>query len=301
MKKFLILALSAALLAAFFGCGSPKEQVKPEGEEILLALPDPTNAATPTGEENSKMYKFSGDAFTKIQEANPGSTLEITYTANVTYAIGEAGWIDKDNAGPVISGNGSKQTVHYDIEDLVLGTDNFTLHIFNGATLLEVILFAVPEGYEVKKNELATAGATKIVLPQGHKIPGRGDLSKVDYKKIREATGKTLVFYFDDKADTESGILKFGPKSGAPYNHFGINEDVEKDGIIGLTDKTGWKHANLTDNEKVRKIEYTVADINASFPAAETNKTKPTEVYNKLEINNDASGKEGTLLYIELK
>ena len=306
MKKFLILALSAALLLALFGCGSPKEKEsddkdKPSADLIKtpLELPGSTNADTATtGEAGSKMFKFIGDDFTKINEANPGSKLEITYNATVTYAIGEAGWIDKDNAGPVISGNGKKQTVHYDIEDLVLGTEDFTLHIFNGATLLEVILYLAPEGYEVEKNELATAGATKIVLPKGHKITGRGDLSKVDFKKITTAADtKKLVFYFDDKADTDSGILKFGPKSGDPYKHYGIDSD----GSIGLDDKHGWRRAELTDNEKVRKIEYTAAEIKASFAPAAADFKNPKAVFNKLEVNNDASGAEGELLYIELK
>jgi len=227
----------------------------------------------------------------------PGSQISITCETKVEYAVGEAGWISRENAGPVISGNGKTVTVYYDVEDLVLGDDNFTLHIFNGAKLLEVTLGAAPEGFEVEPNPIATEGATKIVLPQGHKITGKGDLSKVDYKKIRNATGKTLVFYFDDKADTESGILKFGPKYSdidGNYEHYGIGADGKP--VIG---NDGWRNAALTDKKEIRKIEYTVAEINAAFPLAEADyKKKP---FDKLEINNDASGKEGELLYIELK
>ena len=312
MKKFLILALSAALLLALFGCGSPKEDDKGppaeigDLEEIPLTIPDkgPKIDSKITRENNSYMYKFTGDEFEKIKGALPGSKLSITYKFNETYAAGEVGWIDTNNAGPVFSGNGGKNTVYYDIEDLVYEGDTFNLHIFNGAELLEVTLYAAPPDYDVKKNELATEGAIKIVLPQGHKIQGRGDLSKADFKKITAAAGKTVWFYFDDKADTESGILKFGPKSYYPpdndYKHYGINQDTA-DGIIGLDDKHGWRHAELTDNEKIRTIKYTVADINAAIAAATTDYGKTTALFNKLEINNDASDKQGKLLYIEVK
>ena len=83
MKKFLILALSAALLTAFFGCGSPKEPEKekpPEGTVITeFDLPTPANETTAnTGEAGSKMFKFIDADFTKIQGALPGSQLSIT-------------------------------------------------------------------------------------------------------------------------------------------------------------------------------------------------------------------------------
>ena len=295
MKKFLILALSAALLTAFFGCGSPKEpaaEKPPEGTENFvesdLPLPTSTNAATAdTGENNSKMFKFVGDDFTKIKEANKGSQLVIKYKANVKYACGEIGWKSGSDAGPVISGNGTgkTQTVFYNVEDLVIGDEDFTLHIFNGATLDSVVLRAAPDGYEPKSNPKATAGATKIVLPQGHDIPGRGDLSKADFKKITTASG-SLVFYFDDTADTESGILKFGPKQGDPYKHWGIDSD----GSIKDEAGRGWRVVDAT----TRTITYTVAEIKAAVTAAGAG-------FNKLEINNDASGKQGVLLYLELK
>jgi len=298
MKKFLILALSAALLTAFFGCGSPKEpeqklpgDINEDFEEIFFEpLPDSTNAATAnTGENGSKMFKFTGDDFTKIKSAIPGSYLEVKYSATVAYAVGEIGWIDIANAGPVISGDatGKTQTVYYNVEDLVIGDADFTIHIFNGATLKGVTLYAAPEGYVPKANDKATAGATKIVLPMGHKIPGRGDLSKADFKKITTAaSGSTLVFYFDDTAATDSGILKFGPKQGDPYKHYGIDTD----GTIKDESGKGWRVADAT----TRTITYTVAEIKAGV-------TEAGPGFNKLEVNNDASGAQGVLLYIELK
>jgi len=301
MKKFLILALSAALLLALFGCGSPKEDDKgipgvnapPAGtenfEEIALTLPSPTSPETDTGENGSKMYKYTGEDFTKIKEALPGSYVAVTYKATVTYAVGEIGWIDASNAGPVISGKddkGKNQTAYYNVEDLLLGTDNFTVHIFNGATLADVTLYAAPPDYDYKGNDKATAGATKIVLPQGHNIIGRGDLSKVDFKKITTAASGTLVFYFDETADTESGILKFGPKKGSPYKHYGIDSD----GSIKDESGKGWRVVN----SETRTITYTVAEIKAGV-------TEAGAGFNKLEINNDSSGKEGVLLYLELK
>jgi len=276
------------------GGGNEPLPVEPEGfEENVFALPVYISAdKTTTGEYNSKLYKFTGDDFTKIKNANPGSQISITYNATVNYAIGEAGWIDINNASPVISGDGTgkRQTVNYDIADLVLGTDNFTIHIFNGATLADVTLHAAPEGYEPLKNQKATAGATKIVIPQGHMIIGRGDLSKADFKKITTAASGSLVFYFDDTTDTESGILKFGPVSKDPYKHYGISND----GTI-VDGSEGWRAINAA----TKTITYNVSDIKKAVTDART--YFPSGTFNKLEINNDASGREGVLLYIELK
>jgi len=295
MKKFLILALSAALLTAFFGCGSPKEPEKekpPEGTVITeFDLPTPANETTAnTGEASSKMYKFTGESFTAIKDASPGSYLEITYTSTVAYAVGEMGWKSITDAGPVISGNGTgkKQEVKVYVEDLVLGDADFTLHMFNPSELKGVSLYAVPESVGPEKNPNATAGATKIVLPLGHKIPGRGDLSKADFKKITTATSGTLVFYWDDKTNTETGILKFGPKQGDPYKHYGISKET---GTI-TEGNDGWRPV---DSAEAKTVTYTVTEIKTSVGAAGNS-------FNKLEINNDTEGnKEGVLLYIELK
>ena len=302
MKKFLILALSAALLLAFFGCGSPKEK-EPEGppagtenfEEIALTLPDSTSAAkADTGENNSNMYKFSTEDSAKIKGANPGSRLAVTYQADVDYAVGEIGWLDKANAGPVISGDGSKkkQTAYIDVVFLadVFGEDNsFTIHIFNGAKLIEVMLMAAPDDYDYKGNDKATTGATPIFIPFGHKLPGNGDLSKADFKRITTATTGKVVFYFDiEEENKDYGILKFGPKCGDPYKHYGISKAGE---IIDGDD--GWRA--VAENIGTKTIEYTVAEIQAGVKAAGAS-------YNKLEINmGKADAKKADLLYIELK
>jgi len=275
--------------------GGNGPQIPPVGPggfvENVFELPVYTSAdKTTTGESNSKLYKFTGDAFTKIKNAKPGSFLEVTYRANVSWACGEIGWKSISDAGPVIIGNGSsrRQTVKYNVEDLVLGTDNFTIHIFNGADLLGVTLYSAPKGYVPVPNPKATVGATKIVLPQGHNIPGRGYLSKVDFKKITTAASGSLVFYFDDTTDTESGILKFGPASNDPYKHYGISND----GTI-VDGSEGWRAINAA----TKTITYNVSDIKAGIIAAAADFPG---TFNKLEINNDASGKEGVLLYIEL-
>jgi len=285
-------------LMAFFGCGSPKEDGTDEGEitagtenfdEIPLTVPGSTDSdKAATGENNSKMFKFTGDDFTKIKDANKGSQLVIEFKATVKYACGEIGWKSISEAGPVISGNGSGKTqkVVYDVEDLFLGDSDLTIHMFNNGILGAVILRAAPDDFVPTPNPKATAGATKIVLPKGHDITGRGDLSKVDFKKITTASGGSLVFYFDDTAAADSGILKFGPKQGDPYTHYGISKTGE-----AVEGNDGWRPL---DSAETRTITYTVAEIKSAVTASGAG-------FNKLEINNDASGKEGKLLYIELK
>jgi len=224
MKKFLILALSAALLLALFGCGSPKE-TEPEGpppgtedfEKIGLTLPASEKAAQAvTGEGDSMLYKFTGEDFTKIKEANPGSLLEVVYQTSVSWGCGEIGWISIDNAGPAIHGKASKKetrVAQIPIEDLVLGTDNFTIHIFNGAAVLEVNLYAAPEDHVVEPNPKAVAGGIKIFVPFGNEPKGKGDVSKADINKILAAPGTSkLVFYFGADETEEAGILKLASK-----------------------------------------------------------------------------------------
>jgi len=276
--------------------GGNGPQIPPVGPggfvENVFELPVYTSAdRTTTGEYNSKLYKFTGEAFTKIKNANPGSFLEVTYRANVSWACGEIGWKSITDAGPVIIGNGSsrRQTVKYNVEDLVLGTDNFTIHIFNGADLADVTLHAAPDGYVPVPNPKATAGATKIVLPQGHNVFGNGDLSKADFKKITTAASGTLVFYFDYKANTTDGFLKFGPKSKDPYKHYGISND----GTI-VDGDNGWRFVNVatkTITYNVSDIKKAVADAAADFPEG---------TFEWLEINMGIDN-NADLLYIELK
>jgi len=299
MRKYLIIALSAALLLAFFGCGSPKEEPAgpPAGSEDFEEIwfdPLPTASTKPkteTGENNSNLYVFAGEDFAKIKNANPGSILVVKYAATVDYAVGEVGWKSITDAGPVIIGDGSNkpQTAYINVEDLFLGDADFTLHIFNGATLREVTLLAAPEDYEVTVNPKATQGAKKIFIPFGHKVPGNGDLSKTDFKKITTAASGSLVFYFNDDVPTDIGLMKFGPKSGDPYKHYGISAAGEiADG------DTGWRPVDA----ETKTITYTVAEIKAGVTAAA--KDFPTGKFNKLEINLGSS-KRADLLYIELK
>jgi len=305
MKKYLIIALSVSLLFAFFGCGSPKEEEKknnaPEElgdlDEIPLTLPASTSATKAnTGEANSLMYKFTGDDFAKIKAALPGSLLRITYKATVSYAVGEIGWIDQTNAGPIIIGNetNKNQTAYYNVEDVVIGTDNFTVHMYNPSTLLDVTLFAAPEGYVVKKSEYT---GIKIIIPQGHPISGNGDLSKVDFKKINTAASGDLVFYFVVRDEyKDDGILKFGPKSGDPYKHFGIDGS---DGKIYDESGKGWKRA---DDITKDKIVYSISDIKTAVIDA-GNAGFAGGVFNKFEINigkGDDDKAKADLLYIEI-
>jgi len=270
-----------------YGGNGPQIPPVGSGEEYVFTLPSDTSAdKTTTGEYNSKLYKFTGEAFTKIKNANPGSFLEVKYSATVPYNCGEIGWKSITDAGPVISGDGTgkRQTVNYDIADLVLGTDNFTIHMFNNGTLRDVVLYIAPNGFVPVPNPKATAGAVKIVIPQGHNVFGNGDLSKVDFKKITTAASGTLVFYFDDDANTDSGILKFGPKSIDPYRHYGIAVD----GTIVDGGSNGWRFVNAA----TKTITYTVAEIKASVIAAGAG-------FDRLEINQ-ASEAKADLLYIEL-
>jgi len=295
---------------AFFGCGSPKEDGKeeeagpPEGtadfEKTVLTLPAPTEKPTAeTGEKASQMFKFVGDDFTKISDARPGSFLEITYKENKNqgYACGEIGWVDKTKAGPVISGKEKtdkpkNQTVYIFREDLVLGTDNFTIHIFNSATLIDVTLNSAPPTYTPTPNPKATPGAKKIVVPPGCLLPGKGDLSKVDFTTITTAADSgTLVFYFDVvESHKNDGLLKFGPKSGDPYYHYGIS----KEGVV-VTGNDGWCPADADG-----KVIYKISDIKTAI--TEAKKIASDGDFNKLEINFGATDEEkkADLLYIEL-
>jgi len=303
MKKCLILVLSVALLMAFFGCGSgkPEEEVGPPAgtedfEKIYFEpLPTPTTLDKPTtGENSSKMYKFTGDDFAKIGGALTGSYLEIKYSSPVDYAVGEIGWKSISDAGPVIIGNGTSkpQTAIVFREDLVIG-DDFTIHIFNGADLKSVTLFSAPDDYTPTPDKHATEGAKKIFIPSGHKVPGNGDLSKADFAKITTASSGSVVFYFEENTAPDNGILKFGPKSGDPYKHYGISKDgaaVDGDG--------GWRAYTAGDKDGEGTIEYTVADIKAAIASAAADFT--TGKFNKLEINQGSSAK-AKLVYIELK
>jgi len=80
--------------------------------------------------------------------------------------------------------------------------------------------------------------------------------------------------------------LKFGPKCGNPYQHYGITAA----GDITEGDD-GWRPVN----DETKTITYTVAEIKAGV-------TKAGAAYNKLEINMGSEKREGSdLLYIELK
>jgi len=301
MKKYLIIALSLALLLAFFGCGNPKEEDAEETVDIGdltetdLTLPDASAKVDKekTGENGSYMFIFTGEDFTAIKGAKAGSKLSVTYKSTVDYAVGEIGWIDIANAGPVISGNKKSQTIYLDIEDLVLGTDNFTIHMFNGTNsdLLEVTLYTAPDGYKVERNKKATDGGKKIVIPRGNPVPGNGDLSKADYKKIIKAADTAkLVLTFDlDDAEKDIGLLKFGPKSGDPYKHYGISKDGK-----AIDGNDGWRSADADG-----KITYTITEINAAIKEAE--KDKPEGIFNKFEINMGKEGeRKSKLVYIEI-
>jgi len=223
MKKYLILVLSAALLLAFFGCGSPKEkeseEVKvPEGaENTEFDLPAPEKALEAvSGESSSMLYKFTGDDFAKIKGARAGSTLEVRYTTPVSWGCGEIGWVSIDNAGPAIHGRKSsaeKRIANIPVEFLVFGPDHFTIHIFNGADVNNVILHAVGEDYVVEPDPRAVTGGTQIFVPFGNEPQGKGDVSKADINKIKAApdTAK-LVFYFGAEETEEAGILKLASK-----------------------------------------------------------------------------------------
>jgi len=306
MKKFLILVLSAALLLAFFGCGSPKEdESKNDGpppgtedfDEIYLEpLPTPADSdKATTGENNSKMYKFTGENFTKIKDALPGSYLSIKYTSTVNYAVGEIGWKSISDAGPVIIGDATNknQTAIVYREDLVIGDADFTIHMFNPSTLKEVVLYSAPEGYTPTPNPNATAGGQKIFIPSGHPVPGNGDLSKADFAKITKAASGTLVFYFEKNTAPSDGILKFGPKSGDPYKHYGISKDG-----AAIDGNDGWRAYTAGEEEGKGTITYTVAEIKAGLAFAATD--FPSGKFNKLEINQGSTAK-ADLVYIELK
>ena len=306
MKKFLILALSAALLLALFGCGSPKEDDKedeknqglPPGVDlseftpVTLKFADGTSKPkTETGENKSLLYAITGEDFDQIKDAPEGSILGVTYKAVYDYACGEVGWKSITDAGPVLMGDGTSRNREglILIEDLVLGTDNLTIHIFNEASLRDVTLYIPPEKdppYKPQPNENATEGAKKIVLPWGDKIPGAGDMSKVDFKNITTAASGNLVFYFDVVEEfKDQGILKFGPKCGDPYKHFGIDTDGSNKDESGK----GWRPA--TDG----KIIYTIAEVKAAVASAGNG-------FNKFEIRiGDSDGKpKADLLYIEI-
>jgi len=310
MKKYLILVLSAALLLAFFGCGSPKEgpedtSSRPSGfdpenyDDEELVLPAKSKAPSETGEIDSELYIFSAEVSAKIKAAEEEGVLRITYSASKDYAVGEIGWIDIENAGPVIIGNGSnkKQDAYYDIRDFteVFGADGtLTIHIFNGAKLNGVTLYTPKEGYEPNlNNPKATAGSQKIIIPIGHPLNGNGDLSKADFKKITTGTYSKLVFYFaikegEEEAAKDRGILKFGPKCGSPYTHYGIS----KSGDI-IDGDEGWRAIG----EEIAKqtITYDVSVIKAGV-------TKAGKGFNKLEINmGKVADKKADLVYIELQ
>jgi len=292
----------------------PEEQKKTgpdlgDLEETPLTLPSKGSdiPAAQTGEEKSNTYAFTGDDFAKIKDANPGSLLRITYRApgDVDYACGEIGWIDINTAGPIISGNktGRDQIAYYDIEDVAgaIGTSDFKVHIFNGASLRDVTLFAAPDGYVPKKHEKAStaAGTIKIVMPQGHPISGKGDLSKLDYKKIMETApaGGTIVFYFDDDIENQ-GVLKFGPKSAVPgtgsrgYKHYGLDAD----NALVTGDSGGWR----TPNSEDKTVKFPVQKLRDARNKAQAEKVEPPlQDFNKFEINI-GENLEGELLYIEI-
>jgi len=230
MKKYLILVLSAALLMAFFGCGSPKD-TEPEGPPVIegaidteFELPDPESIAQSVGgESGSKLYKFTGDYFTKIKGARAGSFLEVQYETPVSWGCGEIGWVSIENAGPAIHGRKSskeKRTASIPVEFIVLGTDNFTIHIFNNADVKKVILHEVPEDYVVVKDPRAKEGGTQIFVPFGNEPEGKGDVSKADINKILAAPGTAkLVFYFGAEETEEAGILKLASKKDYTGNY----------------------------------------------------------------------------------
>jgi len=223
MKKFLILMLSAALLMAFFGCGSPKDDVAggddtnggiEGGTDTEFELPAPTEAEKKvTGEDNSKLYKFTGADFEKIKGARAGSKLEVQYETAVAWGCGEIGWVDITNAGPAIhgkQGSREKRTAQIPVEFLVFGTDHFTIHIFNKADVKAVILHEAPEGFTVVPNPKP---GTALFVPFGNEPKGKGDISKSDINKILAAPGTSkLVFYFGATETEEAGILKLASK-----------------------------------------------------------------------------------------
>jgi len=279
------------------GDDDPEEQTPAEigdFEEFNFTLPESTSAnIATTGEGNSYLYKFTGDGFTKIKDALPGSYLEVTYRTTVSWAVGEIGWIDKTNAGAVIHGNGTNknQRVNINVEYLVIGDTDFTIHIFNGATLIAVTLHSAPNGYVPTPNPKATAGAIPIFIPFGESVYGNGHLSKADFKKITTATSGKLVFYFDiDEAYKDYGILKFGPVCSDPYKHYGISEAGN-----AVDGDDGWRTIDAPEKET---ITYTVADIKAAISTATSSNSGYN--FNKLEINQGHGDWVGSLLYIEL-
>jgi hypothetical protein len=291
----ILLGLVLVFGLVMLGCGGNKDEEEQGGlpselgdhEIVPLGVPSGESATkATTGENNSKLHKVVGGDLAKINGATPGSFIGVSYKSDVGYACGEIGWIDGSNAGPVVHGEGASTTkeVFIPVEELIKTEDDFTVHIFNGATLVDIVLYVAPEDYVITPNPKATTGGKKIVIPFGSKLAGNGDLSKADFKTITTAESGSLVFYFDDEADTSSGILKFGPKRGDPYKHFGIDSDGTNKDESGK----GWR---VIDGE-TKTIKYTVAEIKAAVTAAGT-------TFNKFEINMGDT-KKADLLYIEL-
>lgn len=242
MKKYLIISLFiAALSLAFFSCGSsedPPPPLPPEGfieHELELTTKSVKIGSDPAADKPV----LEGESLELVKSMTvAGSYLQVTYNSPVAYACGEIGVLD-ETAGPVIHGAkaNSKQTVKVLVEDIIQfineddAGDYFVFNMYNGGNLLEVILFEAPEGYVDPPFPHATAGATRIVVPLGGNPPGKGDISKADYKKIMEADdAANLVIYTASEKAAGWGVLQFSVKHGPSYTTTKVTgEDLKID------------------------------------------------------------------------
>jgi hypothetical protein len=248
MKRgIVIIALLAALSLAFFGsCGGENNEeppaVEPPPEGFIEHELTITQKSIALGSEAaSEKPVLEGESLELLKGATVlGSYLNVYYKSPVSYACGEIGGLGPGNGGPVIhgaKGDNKTQTVKVLVADIIqfIHEDGcFVFNMYNGGVLEEVFLYEAPEDYVYTPPECATADATKIVVPLGGNPPGKGDVSKADFKKIMDAPdAANLIIYTASEKSAGWGVLKFQVKYGASYSTTGVKiggkEDLEID------------------------------------------------------------------------